>query len=168
MDDEYDVNEKFEITNTLASKGSVTVIKQDTLSGSMDGVTFQLQAADQSWNVIPEGSTGYYTATLTTGENGQSTGQVKFENLELGNYILTEIKTRPGYILLKDSVRVTIPTQDSYDLTYTITNGQSFDLPQTGGTSADRIMRTGMVLFATAAGALLYLNRKRRREQQKN
>lgn len=168
VDDEYDVNEKFEITNTLASKGSVTVIKQDTLSGSMDGVTFQLQAADQSWNVIPEGSTGYYTATLTTGENGQSTGQVKFENLELGNYILTEIKTRPGYILLKDSVRVTIPTQDSYDLTYTITNGQSFDLPQTGGTSADRIMRTGMVLFATAAGALLYLNRKRRREQQKN
>ena len=119
-----------------------------------------------------------------------NSGQCSFTDLEEGCYLLTETKTQPGYTLLKEPVKITLPyvvsnetassiTGNSqgivrddgtyyYNLTYTITNGQSFDLPQTGGTSADRIMRTGMILFATATGALLYLNRKRRREQQKS
>lgn len=190
----YDITQEFTIINTKSPQGSVTVIKQDTSSGLMADVTFQLQATNDQWQPITDTSAaGYYIQTYTTGASGSDNfGQVVFKNLKPGKYLLTETKTQSGYTLLKDPVQITIPyTMSSggstgpvsdvkdgvqgengeiyyYNLTYTITNGQSFDLPQTGGTSADRIMRTGMVLSATATGALLYLNRKRRREQQKN
>lgn len=189
----YDIIQEFTIKNTKSPQGSVTVIKQDTSSGLMADVTFQLQATNDQWQPITDTlDAGYYNQTHITAASGSNFGKVVFKNLKPGKYLLTETKTQSGYTLLKDPVQITIPyTMSSkgstgpvsdvkdgvqgengeiyyYNLTYTITNGQSFDLPQTGGTSADRIMRTGMVLFATAAGALLYLNRKRRREQQKN
>ena len=191
-DDSYEINQSFEITNTKSQTGSVTINKKAIDAGGereLPGVEFTLQAALVSGDTwTPDMSQDAYSEVLTTNQNGT----VSFDELAEGNYLLTETKTASGYTLLKDPVRITIPyvidsnddTSNSpvtgsgvsqnngevwyYDLTYTITNGQSFDLPQTGGTSADRIMRTGMVLFATAAGALLYLNRKRRREQQKN
>lgn len=188
-DSSYEIKEEFSIKNTKKQKGSVTVIKKG-IDGigekELDGVEFQLQKAavdGNGWNVD---SNSTPITKITTD------GQCKFEDLEEGYYLLTETKTASGYTLLKEPVKITIPyVMDTsngssgtgpgagegiqvgdktyyYNLTYTITNGQSFDLPQTGGTSADWIMRTGMVLFATAAGALLYLNRKRRREQQKS
>lgn len=184
----YEINEEFSIKNTKKQKGSVTVIKKGiggTGETQLNGVEFQLQKAvveNDAWSVDPKSE----PITKITAD-----GQCVFEDLEEGFYLLTETKTVSGYTLLKEPVKITIPyvmngedpagspgTGDGvtgsdgetyyYNLTYTITNGQSFDLPQTGGTSADRIMRTGTVLFATAAGALLYLNRKRRREQQKS
>ncbi len=185
----YEINQEFSITNTKKQKGSVTVIKKGidgTGETQLDGVVFQLQRATVEgdvWNI--DSSSSPITETTVN-------GQCEFKDLEKGNYLLTESKTLSGYTLLKEPVKITIPyvmntsdvsnstgpgtgdgIQDGdktlyYNLTYTITNGQSFDLPQTGGTSADRIMRTGMVLFVTAGGALLYLNRKRRREQQKS
>ena len=189
-DDRYDINEEFQITNTRAAKGSVTINKKaiDTDGETnLPNVEFLLQAATVEGDVWTADTTqGAYSKNMTTDENGAAT----FSDLEEGNYLLIETKTVSGYTLLKEPVKITIPyvmnagdpagspgTGDGvagsdgktyyYNLTYTITNGQSFDLPQTGGTSADRIMRTGMVLFVTAAGALLYLNRKRR-EQQKS
>lgn len=185
----YEINQEFSITNTKKQKGSVTVIKKGidgTSEMKLDGVEFQLQRATVEgdvWNI--DSSSSPITKTTVN-------GQCEFKDLEKGNYLLTETKTLSGYTLLKEPVKITIPyimstsdvsggtgpgtgtgIQDGdktyyYNLTYTITNGQSFDLPQTGETSADRIMRTGMILFVTAGGALLYLNRKRRREQQKS
>ncbi len=188
----YEINQSFAITNTKSQKGSVTINKKAIDAGGereLPGVEFTLQAALVSGDTwTPDTSQNAYREVLTTDEDGM----VTFTELAEGYYLLAETKTAAGYTLLKDPVRITIPyviTSGSsagnspvtgsgvsqsngdvwyYNLTYTITNGQSFDLPQTGGTSADRIMRTGMILSATATGALLYLNRKRRREQQKN
>ena len=188
----YEINQSFAITNTKSQKGSVTINKKAIDAGGereLPGVEFTLQAALVSGDTwTPDTSQNAYGKVLTTNEDGM----VTFTELAEGYYLLTETKTAAGYTLLKDPVRITIPyvitsgnsagnspvtgsgvSQSNgdvwyYNLTYTITNGQSFDLPQTGGTSADRIMRTGMVLFVTAGGALLYLNRKRRREQQKS
>lgn len=178
------IDQKFKLTNIMPG---ITIIKKGIVSDGtetfLEGVEFQLQQANDEWKPVQGG-----LKSKTT----DNSGKVVFSGLKEGNYLLTETKTRQGYTLLKEPVKVTIPyvmdtgaasggtepdtvdgVTDSdgktyyYNLTYTITNGQSFDLPQTGGTSADGIMRTGMVLFATATGALLYLNRKRRREQQK-
>ena len=185
----YNIRESFEITNTEKQTGTINIQKLSSDAegdNAMPKVTFSLQKAnvDEQNNWTPDPNSQAIEATTN------ASGQCSFTNLEEGYYLLTETKTQPGYTLLKEPVKITLPyvvsngtassiTGNSqgivrddgtyyYNLTYTITNGQSFDLPQTGGTSADRIMRTGMVLFATAAGALLYLNRKRRREQQKN
>ena len=177
----------FTLVNTKEQTGSITINKVDAANdnAAMNGVVFTLD------KII---STTDQTIDTTFAQRTETTanGRVLFSDLPLGVYRLTETKTLPGYTLLKEPVIIEIPlvvdsstssgsvpagdggVQETdgktyyYNLTYTITNGQSFDLPQTGGTSADRIMRTGMVLFATAAGALLYLNRKRRREQQKS
>ena len=185
----YNIRESFEITNTEKQTGTINIQKLSSDAegdNAMPNVTFSLQKAnvDEQNNWTPDPNSQAIEATTN------ASGQCSFTNLEEGYYLLTETKTQPGYTLLKEPVKITLPyvvsngtassiTGNSqgivrddgtyyYNLTYTITNGQSFDLPQTGGTSADRIMRTGMVLFATAAGALLYLNRKRRREQQKS
>ena len=185
----YNIQESFEITNTEKQTGTINIQKLSSDAegdNAMPNVTFSLQKAnvDEQNNWTPDPNSQAIEATTN------ASGQCSFTNLEEGYYLLTETKTQPGYTLLKEPVKITLPyvvsngtassiTGNSqgivrddgtyyYNLTYTITNGQSFDLPQTGGTSADRIMRTGMILFATAAGALLYLNRKRRREQQKS
>ena len=80
-----------------------------------------------------------------------------FENLEEGRYQLTETSTKSGLSLLSEPVQITLPyhclvedaeemkldtsnaefvsTEDAwffYDLTYSITNTATLDLPQTG------------------------------------
>lgn len=166
---------------TIIKKG----IGSDGSEPPLAGVGFQLQKADENWEPV-------------TGETLQAStdtdGKLVFSNLVEGNYLLTETKTLPGYTLLKEPVKITIPytveaspdtgisyvaskdivgvTEENktkyYNLTYTITNGQSFDMPQTGGTTTGRFMRCGAVLSVTAAGVLLCQRAGRRRWREKS
>lgn len=181
------IKQKFELTNIMPG---LTIIKKgigsDGRESSLEGVEFQLQKVGDDW----QPGTGETAQSAKT----DSGGKLVFSNLKEGNYLLTETKTLPGYTLLKEPVKITIPhkveaspdtgisyvasddivgvTEGNqtkyYNLTYTITNGQSFDMPQTGGTTTDRFMRCGAVLFVTAAGVLLCQIAGKRRWREKS
>lgn len=181
------IEQKFELTNIMPG---LTIIKKgidsDGSESTLEGVEFQLQKVGDDW----QPGTGETAQSAKT----DSGGKLVFSNLKEGNYLLTETKTLPGYTLLKEPVKITIPhkveaspdtgisyvasddivgvTEGNqtkyYNLTYTITNGQSFDMPQTGGTTTGRFMRCGAVLSVTAAGVLLCQRAGRRRWREKS
>lgn len=181
------IKQKFALTNIMPG---LTIIKKgigsDGSESLLVGVEFQLQKADDTWQ--PETDKKPQSAIT------DSNGKLVFSNLAEGKYLLTETKTLPGYTLLKEPVKITIPytvaaspdtgisyvasddivgvTEGNqtkyYNLTYTITNGQSFDMPQTGGTTTGRFMRCGAVLSVTAAGVLLCQRAGRRRWREKS
>lgn len=189
IDDEASgtIEQKFELTNIMPG---LTIIKKgidsDGSESPLGGVEFQLQKVDDYWQPV----TGETPQSKSTGTDGR----LVFSNLKEGNYLLTETKTLSGYTLLKEPVKITIPykveaSPDTgisyvasddvigvtdgnqtkyYNLTYTITNGQSFDMPQTGGTTTGRFMRCGAVLSVTAAGVLLCQRAGRRRWREKS
>lgn len=181
------IEQKFKLTNIMPG---LTIIKKgidsDGSESPLGGVEFQLQKVDDYWQPV----TGETPQSKSTGTDGR----LVFSNLKEGNYLLTETKTLSGYTLLKEPVKITIPykveaspdtgisyvasddivgvTEGNqtkyYNLTYTITNGQSFDMPQTGGTTTGRFMRCGAVLSVTAAGVLLCQRAGRRRWREKS
>lgn len=178
----------FKLTNIMPG---LTIIKKgigsDGKEKPLEGVDFQLQKANDTWQPVP-------VTDETPRGSTDTEGKLVFSNLAEGNYLLTETKTLPGYTLLKEPVKITIPytVEESpdtgisyvasddivgvtegkktkyYNLTYTITNGQSFDMPQTGGTTTGRFMRCGAVLSVTAAGVLLCQRAGRRRWREKS
>lgn len=180
--DEFtDIHEYFQITNIAKRTGSVTVRKADGKKNGLNGVTFLLQKAEvdgDTWRVDDTWAAQYGT----TDDFGTERGIVKFENLPEGNYLLTETRTLPGYTLLKKSVKLTIPyvikQEDDtvsegnntgilidgkryyYDLIYTITNEQSFELPQAGETMRDNIWKMGTALAVMTAGMLAFRKKK--------
>lgn len=112
-------------------------------------------------------------------------GEVFLDALKPGAYTVTETKTRKGYSLLDGPFRVTIPVKvtandakthnvdtskgiyhaedDSfwfYDLTYTVGNEASPDLPRTGGTGDMLIMAAAAAVLLTIGGCL-YTRKKK-------
>ena len=94
----------------------------------------------------------------TKGETDEN-GNLVFDNLDQGQYQITETKTATGHTLLKDPISVTLPiamtkeeaiknkadtskaTWDAYtnkwkfyDCTFEVTNSATFKMPMTGGT----------------------------------
>lgn len=181
------IDRKFALTNIMPG---LTIIKKgidsDGKEKPLEKVEFQLQKANENFEPV--------TGGIPQSASTDTDGKLVFSNLAEGNYLLTETKTLPGYTLLKEPVKITIPytveaspdtgisyvaskdivgvTEGNktkyYNLTYTITNGQSFDMPQTGGTTTGRFMRCGAVLSVTAAGVLLCQRAGRRRWREKS
>ena len=106
-----------------------------------------------------------YTPLLKEGESKimatDANGELSWENLDQGEYTITEVKTATGHTLLKDAIHVTLPltmtdakaeasscdtskgTHDDkngmwcfYEVLYEVTNEVSFKIPTTGGNSA--------------------------------
>lgn len=162
LDDEYDINESFEVRNKLLL-GNITVYKLGNSESPLEGVEFSLQKAVVNGDTWTPDTNSSPQSKTTNGK-----GTLTFEDLAAGNYLLTETKTADGYILLKEPIKVTIPytvdeggVKKTYlDLTYTIRNGQSFELPATGSKGLTYILRSGTTLMMAAGGILLLRRRK--------
>lgn len=155
-------------------KGSVSIFKK-TADGSerpLEGVTFKLAG-------LSEGDE--YTATT------DADGKIVWDNLIPQEYIITEVKAADGRNLLKDNIEVTLPMEMSldeikengadlsqavydeaagaycfYDLSFTVGNTVSFDMPLTGGNQ--RLLYAGLIAgFAAATAAMLWLFAGRKR-----
>lgn len=159
--------------NTEVNPGSIKLIKKDG-SQKLKGVTFALAQED-----------GTTVATKTTDANGE----VLFEDLEEGTYTVKETKTVKGHSLLSEPFKVTIPftikkdkatekkvdtskavlmgdTYYFYDLTYTIDNGKTLNLPNTG---LDKQSYLWVTLAIAATISIQYwLATKKRRARKRN
>lgn len=160
----------FDITH----KGSITVYKKtaDGTKRPLQGVTFKLVG-------VTEGDE--HVATT------DADGKLEWTDLIAQKYVITEIKTVDGMSLMKDNIEVNMPmtmTLDEinangadinqavfdevegkycfYDLTFTVDNSISFDMPITGGNQT--VMYVVMIGgLAAVAGALWIILRKKKK-----
>ena len=180
-------------------KGKLKVVKHGTDGKTLlEGVEFELKFVKESETATSDKQSDF-KRLLNVGETVKATtdanGEITWENLDQGDYQITETKTVPGYTLLKDPINVTLPLQmtkskaDAYgnvnfnaakeDKNYTkkwfffeysfdITNTLILHLPETGatGTWMYGFVGLGMAMAAGAAG-MVVTKRRRRKKQDK-
>ncbi len=159
---------------------------------ALSGVSFELKflkSSQQSGDrahpnrfLLKEGE----TAQLTTDERGE----VVFDNLDQGDYQLTEVSTAAGHTLLKEPILISLPitmTEEDvkkhnnvdlsraklnsgydekyyfFECTYEITNEYTFKLPSTGAAGDWKYGYLGMAMAAILCGGLVYTRRRRAR-----
>lgn len=153
--------------------GSITLMKYDGTKKPIKGVTFAVK--DAAGKIVAEKTT-------------DAAGKAVFEKLPLGDYTVTETKTKAGMTLLTEPVHVTLPVTMTdaevkvqkadtskgwystvekrwyfFDVTYAINNTSNFDIPMTGGQPAIVWMFGFMgITCMSCAGLYLYLILRKR------
>ena len=151
----------------------IQIIKTDENQEPLAGAGFKLEVnkgrpESPDWQAV----SGY--------ENQVSDDQgfVGFDKLHAGQYRITEIKTKEGYILLKDPIIIGLPYAYkagdivngievkegglTYTVKFTISNGEAFNLPKSGTKGVVLPLIVGAACF-TFAGMGMYVRYKRRR-----
>lgn len=164
-------------TNYLAD------VEFNLYKGSMEGNPMKFTSEG---SVYKPSDAEQATDVLKTDANGKIT----VKGLEAGIYILKEKKTNKGYVLLKDTITITITdtnkdgnatatikngsnaatevtmkpdgTSQSALVPITVVNNKGFDLPETGAAGTAIFAIAGIALVA-GAGALLLFRRKSQR-----
>lgn len=185
------VSMKLEVINKL--KPCRINIRKFDADGTtpLKGVSFELKFVKEAEKLTS--TKNGFTRLLEVGKSitkdTDANGNIVFDNLDQGEYQLTETRTTAGHTLLKDPITVTLPitmsqdeaknsgadtskaTLDSgytnkwffYDCTYEVTNTATFKLPMTGSTG---YWKYGIIGFGTLAvlgtGLILMDTRKKR------
>lgn len=178
-------DETVRVTIKNVKYGSVKVHKTDGEKKNLAGVKFSLTEAEvttddlgiETWSKV----FGAEEKVLVTDEKGE----VFYDNLLPGTYLLTETETVKGASLLEKPVQIRIPYKaennqaeaiagDSkgivrgdytyyYDLTYEIRNDQLLSLPESGGWNRNRICICIGMLCMTVAGAESVRRRRKKK-----
>ena len=145
-------------------------MKQDEYGNPLVGAEFTLE----KWNA-DSNEWQAYGAKVTSGSDGKA----YFQNLHAGEYRITEIKTKAGYVLLKEPIEITLPYEykagsivngkevtfdgTAYNITFTIVNGQAFDLPASGLSGIGPIAAAGIAIVVIAGAVFAARNIKGQR-----
>ena len=171
-------NGSYNITNRKT--GSLKIIKKTGKNESLAGAKFTLYKDAEATQVATD-CTGK-DLTGTTGENGE----LVFDNIIAGTeehpitYYLKEVKTKAGYVLLKEPIQITLPYKYNagnivngnkvtksgvtWNLTYTIINDKAFDLPASGNKGIFKFIVIGIT--AVLVGGYLLTTRKKSRKKR--
>ena len=157
------------VFENTTKEGSITINKKDGKVGLKDA-KFTLQYADDEWNPTLE-----FNFEATTDDNGKA----EFVNLPIGNYILTEVETSEGHMLLREPILITIPleykagdiisgtamTEDgvAFDLTYDIINNQFIDMPTAGGIGIHWYYMGGAIILLASIPLFMQLYKKNKK-----
>lgn len=160
-------NSQYIITNKKVA-GSITIKKIDENNEALKGAKFKLEKKNsdgQTWAEIT-------TLDMTDLSEG------KFENLEMGDYRITEIKAPSGYNILKEPIEVTLPyaynagdivngdvvdsSGTTMDITFTVTNVKGSILPTMGGNGTLDYIFVGVAIISISFA--MYFTYKKRNE----
>ena len=157
-------------TVSMSPAASLSIKKLNADGKPMSGVTFAL--TDSAGKAVKDAS-GSTVKNLTT----DNSGTVRFGDLPYGDYRLTEVSTKNGYSLMKDSIAVTFPlstkgqvavsssslydasrnTTYLFDQSYEIKNGEAYKLPATGSAGFTFASLGMTVLGLTLAATIFYI-----------
>lgn len=168
----------FDITNKKT--GTLKIIKKTGKNDFLQGAEFTLYTDSNTTQVAKDHSGNDLTGT--TGENGE----LVFNNIKAGTeenpitYYLKEVKTKSGYVLLKEPIKITLPYKYNagdivngnkvtesgvtWNLTYTIINDKAFDLPASGNKGIFKFIVIGIT--AVLVGGYLLTARKKSRKKR--
>ena len=168
----------YNITNRKT--GTLKIIKKTGNNEFLEGAEFTLYTDSKTTNVAKD-----YLENDLTGTTGKN-GELVFDNIITGTeetpitYYLKEVKTKAGYVLLKEPIKITLPYKYNagdivngnkvtesgvtWNLTYTIINDKAFDLPASGNKGIYKFIVIG-ITTVLVGGYLLTKRKKRRREQ---
>ena len=168
----------FDITNKKT--GTLKIIKKTGKNDFLQGAEFTLYTDSNTTQVAKDHSGNDLTGT--TGENGE----LVFNNIKAGTeenpitYYLKEVKTKAGYVLLKEPIKIILPykykvgdivngnkvTESgvTWNLTYTIINDKAFDLPASGNKGIFKFIVIGIT--AVLVGGYLLTARKKSRKKR--
>lgn len=168
----------FDITNRKT--GTLKIIKKTGNKEFLEGAEFTLYTDPNTTNVAKD-----YLGNNLTGMTGKE-GELVFSNIKAGTeekpikYYLKEVKTKAGYVLLKEPIEITLPykynagdivngnkvTENgvTWTLTYTIINDKAFDLPASGNKGIFKFIVIGIT--AVLVGGYLLTARKKSRKKR--
>lgn len=171
-------NGSYNITNRKT--GSLKIIKKTGKNEFLAGAKFTLYKDAEATQVATD-CTGK-ELTGITGDNGE----LVFDNIIAGTeenpitYYLKEVKTKAGYVLLKEPIKIILPykykvgdivngnkvTESgvTWNLTYTIINDKAFDLPASGNKGIFKFIVIGIT--AVLVGGYLLTARKKSRKKR--
>lgn len=169
---------RYNITNKKT--GTLTIIKKAGKTEPLAGAKFTLYKDAKATQVATD-----CTGKELTGNTGDN-GELIFENIMAGTedtpikYYLKEVKTKAGYVLLKEPIEITLPykyqvgdivngtkvNKDgvTWKLTYTIVNDKAFDLPASGNKGIFKFIVIGIT--AVLVGGYLLTARKKSRKKR--
>lgn len=172
------IDGSYNITNKKT--GTLKIIKKAGKNDFLQGAKFTLYIDSNTTQVAKDHSGNELTGT--TGENGE----LVFNNIKAGTeetpitYYLKEVKTKAGYVLLKEPIKITLPykynkgdivngnkvTENgvTWNLTYTIINDKAFDLPASGNKGIFKFIVIGIT--AVLVGGYLLTARKKSRKKR--
>ena len=173
---EYDGN--YNITNKKT--GTLKIIKKTGKDDFLEGAGFTLYTDPNTTNVAKDYSGNDLTGTTETN------GELIFNNIITGTeekpitYYLKEVKTKAGYVLLKEPIKITLPYKYkagdivngtkvkeggmTWNITYTIINDKAFDLPASGNKGIFKFIVIGIT--AVLVGGYLLTARKKSRKKR--
>lgn len=168
----------YNITNKKT--GTLKIIKKAGKNDFLQGAEFTLYTDSNTTQVAKDHSGNELTGT--TGENGE----LVFNNIKAGTeknpitYYLKEVKTKAGYVLLKEPIKITLPYKYNkgdivngnkvtesgvtWNLTYTIINDKAFDLPASGNKGIFKFIVIG-ITTVLVGGYLLTARKKSRKKR---
>lgn len=168
----------YNITNRKT--GTLTIIKKTGKNESLAGAKFTLYKDAEATQVATD-CTGKELTGIT-----EDNGELIFKNIITGTeekpitYYLKEVKTKAGYVLLKEPIKITLPykydAEDivngnkvtesgvTWNLTYTIINDKAFDLPASGNKGIFKFIVIGIT--AVLVGGYLLTARKKSRKKR--
>lgn len=178
---------------------SITIKKKDDDGQSpLSGVKFMLEFIKaKSTPTADANPNPSYTPLLKEGESVTATtdsaGTIKWENLDEGEYRITEIETVPGHTLLPEPIEITLPLvmteqevqqgnvdtskgtfDDGYsnnwffnDLTYEVTNSSTLDMPMTGAGGFWKYGFIGIGTMAAMVGGVVVYDMQKKRKRNK-
>ena len=168
----------FDITNKKT--GTLKIIKKTGKNDFLKGAEFTLYTDSNTAKVARD-----YSGRKLTGTTGDN-GELVFDNIIAGTeehpitYYLKEVKTKAGYVLLKEPIQITLPYKYNagdivngnkvtksgvtWNLTYTIINDKAFDLPASGNKGIFKFIVIGIT--AVLVGSYLLTVRKKSRKKR--
>lgn len=168
----------YNITNKKT--GTLKIIKKTGKDNFLEGAKFTLYTDFNTTQVAKD-----YLGNNLTGTTGEK-GELVFDNIIAGTeetpitYYLKEVKTKAGYVLLKEPIKITLPYKYkvgdivngtkvkeggvTWNLTYTIVNDKAFDLPASGNKGIYKFIVIGIT--AVLVGGYLLTARKKSRKKR--
>lgn len=161
------------------------IVKMDTDQRPLQGVKFKIESVSN-----PDFKFEYDPEQISNAH-----GEIVFDDLEPGDYVITETKTADGNMLLKDPIKVSVPMKMTaeqvadnnvdvnapsvkkgadgmyyvYEFTYNVTNTPNVIMPMTGGFVTPMIFLPlvgGIVIFGLVA-VMAFKKKKKTPESNK-